>query len=509
MTSKFDWSQYETVSPSKANSSEGFDWNQYETVDRPSRARSLISAPIKGVMKGLQGMPSFSATGPISAKGGQKILEKILPTREELPEQLLERAGSLAPVAAMGPGGIGARALQVGVGALAGQLAKAADLGETGQAIAEIAGMGLPGLAKAGAKGLRGLTKGEPEKMVSGLTKPRAIEAKKPQLAAMTAKRQEQAIKKLNEEATQLTKKSVEKHVPVAKQIEEGFDFEKKFEKGFGELKQSAEKANPTIDITPVTNYLNKSAKKYHGIPKLHPEGEKVLREVRALRNNPQTGLRNLMKIYRSNNQKVKSVYESSLVSGKQKEYVDFLTGLNREIASSFKNTLPKDSAWVKQFETLNKEFKNYKDAQETLNKLRPVLEGQFTPSKIQKLASDPKTQRKLQASMGEQGAKEVVQIAQDLRTATEALKKIPKREMQIWDSVFPLGFFVPFAKTLGIPVGIYKGIKAAKYGYGYLLSTPARRAAYQSALKAISNKDLQAYKNAIAILNRELKKED
>lgn len=487
-------------------SSEEFKFEGY--ADQPSRVRSLISAPIKGLIKGAQGPYPFQVPGPISAEGGKKILEKALPTRDEPLEQFLERAGSLAPIAAMGPEGLLAKSLQVGGGALAGQLAKAADLGETGQAIAEIAGMGVPGLVKAGAKGLRGLAKAEPEKMVSGLTKPRAIEAKKPQLAAMTAKRQEQAIKKLNEEATELTKKSVEKHVPVAKQIEEGFDFEKKFEKGFGELKQSAEKANPTIDITPITNYLNKSAKKYHGIPKLHPEAEKIVREVRALRNNPQTGLRNLMKIYRSNNQKVKSVYEGSLVSGKQKEYVDFLTGLNREIASSFKSTLPKDSAWVKQFETLNKEFKSYKDAQETLNKLRPVLDGQFTPSKVQKLASDPKTQRKLAASMGEQGAKEVVQIAQDLRTATEALKKIPKRELQVWDGFFPLSAFVPFLKILGIPAAAAKAVKFGKYGYGYLLSTASRRAAYQSALKAMINNDIQAYKNAVAILNRELQKD-
>lgn len=479
-----------------------------EVIDekpQPSKTRSLLSAYPKGLIKA-QNVNPFPQGFAVPQELVNRVTEQVLPTRKGAAEEILETAGNITPYVATGPESIGAKALQVGSAALSKQIAKESGLGETGQAIAEFLGFGGPQLAKGIGKKVAEKIKRPVQKMASGLTQPKAVEAKKPKLGTITKIQQDKAIEKLNKEAAELTKSSIEKNVPLAKQINEGFDFESKFQKGFSDIEKSAAKANPEIDITPVSDLFAENRKKYSGIPNLHQDAKKIVAEMRGFGNRPQTGLRNLMKIFRSNNQKKKHIYETAHLTGRQKEYVGFLDDYNRSIVDSIKKTLPQDSPWLKQFLETNKDYGNYQKAQKTIQSLREAFNENPTMKRIERLSDDVKAQKKLAISMGKEGSAEVIQISKDLKLAKEALKKIPKKEWGKWDAAFSLGILVPL---IGKPIGGLKSIQAAKAGYGWLLSTPARRKATESALKAIAKNDLEAYKKATMLLIKDVKKEE
>jgi hypothetical protein len=480
-----------------------------------SKARSVISAPVKGVLKGVEDLGQLANPLPLLVKHlmGQNhpqrehLAEQLLPTRDEALENYLERAGKIAPGAALGGGFLSTLLSSLG-GAAFGEVAKEQGIGETGQGVAEAVGMGVPGFAKAASKGITNLFRSPVEKFSSGITKPRALGAKFAEKTVISPSRQEKAISALNKEASELTKKTVQKELPISKKIEQGFDFEGNFEKRFGGLEKVAEKANPEIDLTPVSEFLSESSKKYRGIPKLHPEGAKVKAEINAFRNAPQTEMKKLLRIYRSNNKKIRNIYETSRLTGKQQEYVDFLVDYNRNIAKSFEKTLPKDSAWVKEFKGLNHEYKQYKDALKTMNQLEGVLNQKATPGNISKLADDARLHKKLALSMGEKGSKEVIQIAKDLKLASEAIRRIPARDFKWYESVLPFSFFIPGAKIPGSIYSAKKGLDYARRGYGWFLSTSKRRAVYNDLLKGLADDNRVQYAKAAKEMAKLLEEE-
>src|SRR5579863_1512930 len=125
-----------------------------------SRAQSLASAPVKGLIKGAARFSPLPNFGPISNKLGERITEQMLPTREGGLEDVLEFAGENAPAAAMGPGGIVRKGAQALAGGLAKKGAKELNLPEWAQDIVGAAGMVGPDAIKAGAsKALRPASK--------------------------------------------------------------------------------------------------------------------------------------------------------------------------------------------------------------------------------------------------------------------------------------------------------------------------------------------------------------
>ena len=120
----------------------------FTPVKEPSRAGSLISAPIKGIIKGAQTLSLFPSFGPVSQKAGLKVTEQLLPTEEKLPEKLLERGGKLATQLAPTKGGILSKGLRAAAGSLAGEATKFLGGGELAQDIAELSAAALPDLSK-------------------------------------------------------------------------------------------------------------------------------------------------------------------------------------------------------------------------------------------------------------------------------------------------------------------------------------------------------------------------
>jgi len=427
---------------------------------------SVINAGLKGILEGVENInplqPNISA---ISAKGRQNLREQFLPSEEGTEESIARVAGHLAPIPLGAEGSIASKGVQTTKNIL---------------------------------KASKNIPKNKVT-MASGLSQPKSVGSKVAPYASIGSKTEAEAIQKLNTEAGELAKKSIHKNLPLSKKIEEGFDFQKNFETKFGELESIAKKANPRIDITPVTELMQKSADKYRGIASPHREAVRIKNEVKAFYKKPPTSLHALYKTYRSNNQKINNIYETSRLTGKQKEYADFLLDQNRAIVKSFENTLgaPKGS-WADQFKQMNKQFEEWKKADKALKKFDPYFRGALSPSELEKFAFDIPKHKKMALDLGKQATDEIVQLSRDLKLATESIKRIPKAEIKKWEAAFPLSFFIPiFGKAIA---GVH-GARIARHSMGYWLSKPATRRAYGDAMKAIKNQDFDAYKDATALL--------
>jgi len=143
-----------------------------QTLERDqavSRARSLVSAPVRGVTRTsrqaldevadfVQSLTDVLGIGEtfrearegamVSPEEFEEGLEEQLPVQEGFLERALERAGEVAPTFAgsgLGAGGSALRALLMGA---AGQGAEEVGLGQLGQAVAEIGAAGIPALGK-------------------------------------------------------------------------------------------------------------------------------------------------------------------------------------------------------------------------------------------------------------------------------------------------------------------------------------------------------------------------
>src|SRR6267378_430348 len=93
-----------------------------------SRKRSLINAPLKGLIKGSKELnpisPENIANLIVPSDKKTKMIEKSFPTLNKPLEKGLERAGRLAIQAAGGGEGIVAKGVRTGLGALGGQIAE-------------------------------------------------------------------------------------------------------------------------------------------------------------------------------------------------------------------------------------------------------------------------------------------------------------------------------------------------------------------------------------------------
>jgi hypothetical protein len=502
--SSFDWSQFEEIPSS--SSSKSFDWSSFEEIPEKSRgfrkrydrsvgekvANALGTAMEKPSLiatefptAGVKAAENIASIGNPLTGLVKSIAEKfgVEPTpelsqmvseyfRKDLPEQYHEGAEDIADVESfLFPLPIKGKEAVTALGKLPSKLKPSAKIAETFE---------------------------------SGLTKPRAVEAKKAHLGIITPARQTEVLEGLEKEARGLTKKAVEKHIPLSKQIEEGFDFEKKFERDYGRLRSVAKKFNPEVDVESVFDFLSKTSGNYKGIPKPHPEAVKIIGEIKALRSRPPGDLVGLEKIYRSNNKKIKNIYETSRLKGKQQEYVDFLLDMNRKIVESFEKTLPQDSLWIKKFKEANANYHEYINTKDTLSMLEPILGDKMDTDSLRKLAFDRGKQAKLRLKMGEEGAEDIIQIGKDLNLAVESIKRMPAKEIGKFDAYYPLALLIPgFGKAIGGVAAVAKGVTYAKRAWGWYLSNPARRKIVDKALHAIEVDDIELYKEA----TKELKK--
>lgn len=422
------------------------------------------------------------------------------------PRNTLQKMGRLGGMAAgFQPGNANQKAISGIAAPLVSQGAQVAGVPES---LADLLGLGASSLRlKPGAtkKATEALTKAETEKFPSGLTKPRALASEYAEQARISPQAQEEAISKLNKEAEHLTTQKYIEHFPISKQIEEGFDFEGNFKKEFSELNHIAKKHNAVIDIKPISELLEKTFEKYHGVVTPHPDAKKILHEAQKFAQNPQAGLEPLLKNFRSNNAKRGAVLEQRLAKGYRPEYSGWLREMNDAIMKSIKTTLPENSAFVKRLELANSNYSNYKKALEAKKLLEPVLGGELTPVRLKKLATDPKIARKLEFATNKKTTDELIQIAKDLKAAHEGIKRIPVREMHKWENLAHGAGFL-FGGPLGKVFSLGKGKDFAQRAYGYVLLNPSSRREYQKALKALAQGDKKSYETAMKTLAKSLR---
>jgi len=159
MSASFEelFSQIEQKNKPKDKKTSSFD-QLFEQVSskQPSRTRSIISAPIKGLIKGAAKFSPLPSTGPIPRKLGERITEELLPTQEKPLENILEFTGENIPLVALGEGGLIKKGVQAASGALAKKAAKDLELPEWAQEIVGSVGLIGPDIARSlGTKALR------------------------------------------------------------------------------------------------------------------------------------------------------------------------------------------------------------------------------------------------------------------------------------------------------------------------------------------------------------------
>lgn len=334
----------------------------------------------------------------------------------------------------------------------------------------------------------------------SGLTKPK-IAQKSPGIGQITKGREEAVIQKLNKEASNLSKTALKTHLPFSEALEKGVDYEEGFRKSFSKLEEAAAKYKPSIDLTPVNEFIAKETKQYRGISKqnLSPDERKIIGYIEAFRKRPTERLNRGLKIYRSNNERISKILNKN--KGFEDSFTRFLRDFNKNLSESFRKTFPKNSEWVNEFDHYNKIYSEYKRAEEMRKKLRPIIKGEATTSNLIKIAEDPKLYKRLKLALGKEGADEIRQIATDLKEARKAIRSIPKETLKEFDAIYPLKWLI------NIPFyGLKKGASLLRKGYGYYLTTPAIRKEYDAVLKAVSHGNVEEYRRATNALDKETK---
>ncbi len=426
------------------------------------------------------------------------------PLTEKNTLQKMLRLGGMA--GGFTPGTAGQKAISATAAPLVSQGAQAVGVPES---LSDILGLGLSPLRlKSGAVKEAGEKLRAPplkETMKSGLEKPRAIESKNVAKGKISPQQQTEAIQNLNKQAEHLTKKKFEEHFPIAKQLEEGFDFQGEFNKEYGDLESIAKKYNPTMDIEPISQFLEETFEKYHGIASPHKDAKRILHEASKISENLNAGLHSLLKNRKSNNAKLGEIYGQSLMKGKRPEYSTWLRELNKKIDASIKKTLPENSSFIKRMDDVNAKYSQHKKALEAKSLLEPILGGKLSGQRLKSLIENPKIQRKLELATNKKTAEELTQIAKDLKTATDAIKKIPQKDISKLESVYSTAAVLS-GGLFGKVHALAKGKDAAQQVFGYMLLNPKSRKSYSEVLKALAKGDPKSYEQALKNLAKSLR---
>jgi hypothetical protein len=139
----------------------------YERAEKegliPSRARSLLSSPLKGFLRTASSVNPLNPSSLLSPKLKENVLEQVLPTQEKMPEKFLQKTGEYLPYAIGGEGSLIKKGLQSAAGGLAKQLSEESGAPEWAQELIGAAGMSIPDLARAlGSRNLRGAASQKP-----------------------------------------------------------------------------------------------------------------------------------------------------------------------------------------------------------------------------------------------------------------------------------------------------------------------------------------------------------
>jgi hypothetical protein len=424
-------------------------------------------------------------------------IKRLLPEsevpREEMPawQKALGRGGRLLTGGvSLGLGPL-ASLIPAAGGALTGQVAEESGLGEFGQGVAEVGGQLGPSLFKAGQRFFK--TTGDVTK--SGLPKLRATESKLTKYAAISPETKEKTLEKLEKSASELTRKTLKEKLPISEKIASGFDFEKRYEQEFGKIKSLAKRANPLIETNPVNELMKKNYQEFRTLLEPDTEVKNIINTSKKWLRRQPSSLKEMLDIYRSNNRKLKQIYETSGQMGRREMYKNFLIDYNRSIGQSIENTLPKDSKFVKMFKDMNAEYSQYKKGLQAEKELSPLLNSFSKPNQLKKLAESPKIKSKLMNSLGEDGANQIVSIADDLQKAKEAVSGIKGREwtkeLHVLAKAGLLGLHVPYAKT---GIFVHTMYHLSKQMLGRVLINPSSRNAYQEALRAMAEGNKEEY---------------
>lgn len=394
-------------------------------------------------------------------------------------------------------------------GGTAGELAKELGGGELSQTLAEIGGMGLPGIAK----GLTALER-TPKVAESGLQLPKIIEKEsikgiKPKISES---RKEKILSNVTKQSEELIEKIKKEKIPISKEIDQGIDVSAKNEQNFDKISIIASKLPEKIKASNISDYLKSVKNRISESPIPSDEQENILKLVDKF--GEKFGGKNAylakdyLNQYRNINKDIKSLYETKFVHGERLETMKFFEGLKNSMAKTLEEGTPKGFAEL--FNETNKEFSSIKKLEKFENIMASVQssDGRLNPDKLNRFLSNNKKSNVLRKQIGDDGFNKIKAISDDLYKTKDKMKLFETEKFDFIKNeagatiLKYLGF--PFAGKIA---GALLGKESIARIRGFMLTSTQGAGKISNFLKAIRSQNPKMIKKTATSLVSEFSK--
>lgn len=488
----------------------------------------LVGAPIKAIGGGLsllsklgiEGSPGRSMLEKAGSylsetgTGGQQYLSNLFESvlgkpyseGEEFLGKTAERVGSIA-------GGLGlfgklgqAEGLASLLGGGAGQTTEALGGGPISQALAEMFGMigpqalkAIPELAKKAITSESGIQLPEvvsrEGKKFGKILEPKATESKL-----------EEVRKNISEQSENLIQNIKKKEIPISQMVEKGIDIEERNANLLNKVDKLASKIPEKYETKYISDYLQKVEENIRQSPMPSEQAQKILKKIDQY--NAKFGVteggthfyspKKYIKLFRSINEDLNDIYETSLAFGKRSRLRDFNEGLKGSIVKTFEEHAPKEFSDA--FKYSNEQYSQSKRLKQ-FEKMMSLTETNeiFDPKKFVKTISNSKKANQLKKTIGKEGFEKMKLIAKDLQKAEKNIKLVKPWKLT------PLSSLIHgVAALLGfkVPLGIKITKELLEMARGYMYLSPQGSRDVSNFLKAIRSGNELAIKNSLIRLN-------
>lgn len=331
----------------------------------------------------------------------------------------------------------------------------------------------------------------------------------------ISPERATQVLNRVNEEAAQVASE-IGKNQPKFKQISDLIDknapIQKTFDSIFEGLETTANNFNSKINTAPLDQFLSKESAKFSNIGAPTDLSSFIMDQINGWIKSGKDDLYSAFRRYRLNNGKIREIIDSvpkdQILSRTNREQIDFLARMNKEIANSFRQstgTAQKGtSQWVNIFENTNKDYADFLNTKMAKSILDPILEKNVTENQINKFVNNKRNWEDLDRFMGKDESKKLHTLLTDVTKARNAINRFPKKDVPGEILKHTILSKIPGVGSASTAVAIPKIWNWAK---GRYFSSPSFQKSFHELTEALIEQNMPAINKAIDKIEREEEK--
>ena len=481
--------------------------------DKLKRSLRKPGAFVKGTAKGIAAAPRIAQAAPVALASAlfrdapfapqiNKLLSELVEARtpaEEAVSKRLESKFVTAPEertfeeAGQKFGeniGLGISPIGAGIGATASQVGKALGIGEVGQTLLELGGLGigdvLEGFLSKASKGLgKKAFAREALKTEAGLPKFKEPKTKGLVKPLITPSRQKKVLENVLEKAEKQFELISEKKLPAKAAELKGIDIDSIAEEMFKAVQEGGKEIKGPIASKGVAGDLIKESNKLKtGIEPTIENASAIIqlnRNTKNLLKSENQTVSKLLEQYRNNNANIKRLYKkfdkTPAEFGRMKAaaiYNDVLantmkTKVNNKTFNFLfdkSNIMWKESKKLKDFNILSEKF---------------IIDGKLNPTKFNGFMQNNNNFKKMSRLVGADGAKDLKVLASDFAKINKDIRKIEV----IGLPTIVKKALLKFIPGIGLPIAV--GKTAVDLSLGYIYTSPQRTKIFGDFIKSIS----------------------